>query len=50
MNIIKVIKSMKIKFVGQLAHAGDMRNEYKIVIEKPEGKRKLGKPGDRWEY
>jgi hypothetical protein len=36
--------------MGQVAHAGDMRNEYKIVMEKPEGKSPLAKPRDRWKY
>jgi hypothetical protein len=26
-----------------------MRNAYKSLTEKPEGKRPLGKPGHRWE-
>jgi hypothetical protein len=28
---------------------GDMRNTYKILVEKPEGKRPLGRPRRRWE-
>jgi len=28
---------------------GEMRNAYKILIGKPEGKRPLGKPRRRWE-
>jgi hypothetical protein len=27
---------------------GQMRNEYKILVGKPEGKRPLGKPGCKW--
>jgi hypothetical protein len=27
---------------------GDMRNAYKILVRKTEGKRLLGKPGCRW--
>jgi hypothetical protein len=26
-----------------------MRNEYKILVRKPEGKKLLGRPGHRWE-
>jgi hypothetical protein len=26
-----------------------MRNTYKILVEKPEGKRPLGRPSKRWE-
>jgi hypothetical protein len=28
---------------------GEMRNAYKILIRKPEGKRPLGRPRCRWE-
>jgi hypothetical protein len=28
----------------------EMRNAYKILVEKFEGKRQLGRPGRRWEY
>jgi hypothetical protein len=28
---------------------GTMRNEYKILVGKPEGKRPLGSPRRRWE-
>jgi hypothetical protein len=27
-----------------------MRNAYKILVGKPEGKRPLGRPGRRWEF
>jgi hypothetical protein len=28
---------------------GGMKNEYKILVGRPEGKRLLGRPGHRWE-
>jgi len=28
---------------------GEMRNAYKILVQKPEGKRLLGRPRCRWE-
>jgi hypothetical protein len=28
---------------------GEMRNEYNILVGKPEGKRSLGRPRHRWE-
>jgi hypothetical protein len=28
---------------------GDMRNEYKLLTENPEGKRSFGRPGCRWD-
>jgi hypothetical protein len=27
-----------------------MKNPYKVLVGKPEGKRLLGRPGCRWEY
>jgi len=35
--------------IGHVAHMGEMRNAYKIVILKPEGKRQLGRPGHRFQ-
>jgi hypothetical protein len=34
---------------GYVARRGDMRNAYRILIGKPEGKRPLGRPRRRWE-
>jgi hypothetical protein len=28
---------------------GEERNMYKVLVEKPEGKRQLGRPRRRWE-
>jgi hypothetical protein len=28
---------------------GEERKLYKVLVEKPEGKRPLGRPGRRWE-
>jgi hypothetical protein len=28
---------------------GEMRNAYKILVGRPEGKRPIGKPRSRWE-
>jgi hypothetical protein len=32
------------------ARMGEMRNEYKIVVGKPERKTPLGRPRCRWDY
>jgi hypothetical protein len=37
------------KMVETLARMGGMRNVYKILAGKPEGKRPLGRPICRWE-
>jgi len=48
-NIIKVINS-RIRWVGNVTCIGDMRNAYKILVWKHEGKRPLGRPMHIWEY
>jgi hypothetical protein len=35
------------KWAGHVACTGEMRNAYKILVRKPEGKRMLGRPRDR---
>jgi hypothetical protein len=32
-----------------VAHIGEMRNAYKILVRKSEGKRQLGRPMHIWE-
>jgi hypothetical protein len=29
---------------------GERRGVYRVLVEKPEGKRPLGRPSDIWEY
>jgi hypothetical protein len=48
-NIIKVIKLRSIKWVGYAARMGEMRNAFKLLVGKYEGKRPLRKPTRRWE-
>jgi len=35
--------------VGNVARMGEMRNVHNILVEKPEGKRPIGRPRCRWE-
>jgi hypothetical protein len=42
-NIIRVIKSRRMRWAGHVAHIGEIRNTYKILVGKPEGKRPLGR-------
>jgi hypothetical protein len=44
-NIIRVIKSRSVRLVGHVARMGKMKNAYKTVVEKPEGKRPVGRLG-----
>ena len=32
-----------------MAHMGEGRGVYRVLVEKPEGKRPLGRPRRRWE-
>jgi hypothetical protein len=41
-DIIRVIKSRRIRWAGHVARMGDMRNACNIEAEKPEEKRPLG--------
>jgi hypothetical protein len=48
-NIIRQIKSRRMKWAGHVARMGEERNVYKVLMGKPEGKRPLGRPRRRWE-
>jgi len=41
-------KSKRIKSTGLIVRMGEMRNAYKILVGKPEEKRPLGRPRQRW--
>jgi hypothetical protein len=40
-NIISVIKSSRMRWMGHVAHMWEMTNAYKILVGKPEGKTPL---------
>jgi hypothetical protein len=48
-NIIRQIKSMRMRWAGHVARMGEKRNVYKVLKGNPEGKRPLGRPRRRWE-
>jgi len=48
-NIIRVIKSRKMRWVGHTARMGEIRKAYNTLVGKPEAKRILGRPRRRWE-
>lgn len=48
-NIIRVMKSTSVKWLGHVARVGDSRNACRIVAEELAGKRTLGRPVHRWE-
>jgi hypothetical protein len=47
-NIIRVIKSRRMRWVGHVALMGEMRKAYNILVGKLEGKRPLGRHRLRW--
>jgi hypothetical protein len=46
-NIIRMIKSRRIRWAGHEARMGEKRNAYRILVGKSEGKRPLGRPKRR---
>jgi hypothetical protein len=43
-NIIRMIKSRRMRWAGQVPRMEETRNAYEILVGKPEGKRPLGRP------
>jgi hypothetical protein len=48
-NIIRQIKSRRMRWAGHEARMGEERNVYRVLMGKQERKRPLGKPRRRWE-
>jgi hypothetical protein len=48
-NIVRVIKSRRMRWAGYVAHMGEGRGVYRVFVGRPEGKRPLGRPMCRWE-
>jgi hypothetical protein len=46
-NIIRLVKSKRMRWAGHAARMGETRNAYRILVGKPEGKRPLGRPRHR---
>jgi hypothetical protein len=46
-NIVRMIKS-RIRWAGHVAHMGEGRGAYRVLVGRPEGKRPLGRPRRRW--
>jgi len=43
-----VIKSRRMRWAGHVASMGEERGVYRVLVEKPEGRRQLGRPRRRW--
>jgi hypothetical protein len=48
-NIIRVIKSRRMRWAGHVARMGEGRRDYRVLIGRPEGKRPLERPRRRRE-
>jgi len=49
-NIVRVIKSRKMRWAGHVARMAEERGVYRVLMGKPEGKRPLGRPRRKWAY
>jgi hypothetical protein len=49
LNIVKVIKSRRMRWARHVARMGEGGCVYRVLVGKPEGKRPLGRPRRRWE-
>ena len=48
-NIIRNLKSRRLRWAGHVARKEQFRNEYRVLVGKPGNKRPLGRPRHRWE-
>ena len=48
-NIVRVIKSRRLRWAGHVARMEEVRSSFKILTGKPSGKRPLWRPRLRWE-
>ena len=47
-NIVRVIKSRRMRWAGHVARMGEERGVYRVLLGKPEGRRPPGRPRRRW--
>jgi hypothetical protein len=47
-NIVRVIKSRRMRWAGHVARMGEEREVYRVFVGKPEGKRPMGRLRHRW--
>jgi hypothetical protein len=48
-NIVRVIKSRRMRWAGNVAGLGEKRDAYRVLVGKPKGMKLLGRPRRRWE-
>ena len=47
-NIVRVIKSRRMRWAGHVARMGEETGVYSVLVGKPKGKGPLGRPRRRW--
>jgi len=47
-NIVRVINSRRMRWAGHVAHMGEEKEVYRILVGNPEGRSPLGRPRRRW--
>ena len=47
-NIVRVIKSRRMRWAGHVARMGEERVVHGVLVGKPEGRRPRGRPRRRW--
>ena len=47
-NIVRVIKSRRMRWAGHVARKGEERGAYSVLVGKPEAKRPMRRPRRRW--
>ena len=48
LNIIRVVKSKRMRWAGHVARMGERRDVYTVLVWETEGKKPLGRPRRRW--
>ena len=48
-NIVRVIKSIRLRWTGHVARMEESKSAFKILTDKPTGKRNIGRRKCRWE-
>jgi hypothetical protein len=48
-DVIRQVKSRRMRWAGHVARVGEGRNVYRILVGRPEGKRPLERRRRRWE-
>jgi len=48
-NLIWVIKSRRMRWVGHVIHLEDRRGTSRVLVGRPDGKRPLRRPRRKWE-